>query len=141
MPWELLDHQADIGLQATGETLEQALADGVRGMLSLMVDPDTVTHQVTWEVRASGNDPGSLFVDLLNSVLATKDIHNAFFHDIVIDAVEQIGDDWRVSCRLFGEPINLKRHEVDSDVKAATYGGLRVEHDERGWLLRCLLDL
>jgi SHS2 domain-containing protein len=141
MTWELLEHQADVGLQSTGPTLEITLVEGVRGMLSLMVDPATVKPSDTLTVEASGSDPGALYVDLLNAVLAAKDIHNVFFHDIEIDTLQEHDDGWHVSCRLFGEPIDLERHAVDSDVKAATYGGLRVQHDERGWLLRCVLDL
>lgn len=141
MPWELLDHQADVGLQATGASLGVALADGVRGMLSLMVDPFTVDPCDQWTVIAEGSDVGSLFVDLLNSVLATKDIENAFFHDVEIESLEQNNGTWHVRCRLYGEPIDLTKHEVDSDVKAATYGGLRAEQTGQGWLLRCLLDL
>lgn len=141
MPWELIDHQADVGLQATGETLETALADGVRGMLTLMVDPESVKLEQVWEVRASGSDPATLFVALLNSVLAARDIHNALFHDIAIDSLDQIGPEWHASCRIFGEPVDLNRHEVDTDVKAATYGGLIGEQTDSGWRLRCLLDL
>jgi SHS2 domain-containing protein len=58
MPWELLDRQADVGLQATGETLESALADVVRGMLSLMVETSLVEPVETFELEASGSDPG-----------------------------------------------------------------------------------
>lgn len=141
MPWELLDHQADVGLQATGNSIEDALADGVRGMLALMVDPATVQPQEHWVIEARGSDVGSLFVDLLNSVLATKDIENAFFHDVVIESLDQQDGTWHVSCRLSGEAIDLAKHEVDSDVKAATYGGLRAEQSDDGWLLRCVLDL
>lgn len=141
MPWELIDHQADVGLQATGESLEIALADGVRGMLSLMVDPATVESREQWITAACGSDAGSLYVDLLNSVLATRDIENAFFHDIEIESLEQRDGVWHVRCRLSGEPIDLAKHEVDSEVKAATYGGLRAEHSDDGWLLRCVLDL
>ena len=141
MPWELLDHQADVGLQATGASLELALADGVRGMLSLMVDPSMVEPRQQWTITAQGSDAGSLFVDLLNSVLATKDIENVFFHDVEIELLAQKNEAWHVRCRLDGEPIDLTRHEVDSDVKAATYGGLRAVQTEEGWLLRCLLDL
>lgn len=141
MPWELLDHQADVGLQATGETLEIALADGVRGMLALMVEPSSVRATETCEIEASGSDPGSLFVDLLNAVLAAKDIENAFFHDIEITSLHEQFGGLHITCRLTGEPVDLQRHVVESDVKAATYGGLRVQHDDNGWLLRCVLDL
>jgi SHS2 domain-containing protein len=141
MPWELLDHQADVGLQATGKTLEEALADGVRGLLALMVDPQTVEPQDSIEIEASGTDPGSLYVDLLNAVLAAKDIHAMFFHDVAFGSLARERNEWHLICRLSGEKIDLTRHEVDSDVKAATYGGLRARQDEHGWLLRCVLDL
>jgi SHS2 domain-containing protein len=141
MPWELLDHQADVGLQATGETLEIALADGGRGMPSLMIETSLVEPDNASDLQASGSDPGALFVDVLNAVLATKDIHTTFFCDVEINSLEERENGWHASCRLFGEPIDLSRNIVDSDVKATNYRGLRVQHDERGWLLRCLLDL
>jgi SHS2 domain-containing protein len=141
MPYELIDHQADVGLQATGETLEEALIDGVRGLLSLMVDRDTVEPTGSSRIDASGDDPGALYVDLLNAVLAAKDIHGMFFHDIELQEIDEQDGTWRLAATLSGEPIDLSRHEVDSDVKAATYGGLLVQHDENGWLLRCVLDL
>jgi SHS2 domain-containing protein len=141
MPYELIDHQADVGLQATGETLEEALIDGVRGMLSLMVDRDTVEPTGSSRIDASGDDPGALYVDLLNAVLGAKDIHGMFFHDIELQEIDEQDGTWRLAATLSGEPIDLSRHEVDSDVKAATYGGLLVQHDENGWLLRCVLDL
>jgi SHS2 domain-containing protein len=141
VPWELLDHQADVGLQATGESLEEALSDGVRGMLSLMVDPRLVEPQTRFVTSAQGRDAGALFVDLLNSVLAVKDIENVFFHDISIESLQKTDDTWHVTCWLSGEPIDLSRHEVESDVKAATYGGLIAEEREGSWILRCVLDL
>jgi len=42
---------------------------------------------------------------------------------------------------LWGEPIDLNRHAVEIEVKAATYGGLLAEENEAGWRLRCVLDL
>lgn len=141
MPYELIDHMADIGLQATGPTLRDALADGVRGMLSLLVDRETVQAVDEVEIAASGSDPASLFVDLLNAVLAATDINNAFFHDITIDTLDEREHQWTLIARLQGEPIDLTRHAVDNDVKAATYGGLLARQDEQGWLLRCVLDL
>jgi SHS2 domain-containing protein len=141
MPWELIDHQADVGLQATGASLEQALVDGVRGMLSLMVDPETVAPKLTFPVAATGDDAGALYVALLNATLAVKDIHGVFFHDITIDTLEETEAGYRVAGTVSGEPFDLNRHAVDSDVKAATYGGLRAERNANGWLLRCVLDL
>ncbi len=141
MPYEYLDHEADIGLQATGRRLEEALQDGVRGLLALLVDPETVEPRETVTVEASGEDPGALFVALLNAVLAAVDLHGMFFRDFEVTRLERVNEHWIVQGNLIGEPIDLQRHDVEIEVKAATYGGLSVEQDEAGWRLRCVLDL
>jgi SHS2 domain-containing protein len=55
--------------------------------------------------------------------------------------LEQVDDHWVVEGTLWGEPIDLNRHAVEIEVKAATYGGLLAEENEAGWRLRCVLDL
>jgi len=141
MPYEYLDHEADIGLEATGASLEEALRDGVRGLLALLVDPETVEPRQAVPVQATASDPGSLFVALLNAVLAAVDLHGMFFRDFELTHLEQVDDHWVVEGTLWGELIDLKRHAVEIEVKAATYGGLLAEQNEAGWRLRCVLDL
>jgi len=141
MPYEYLDHEADIGLEATGASLAEALEEGVRGLLALLVDPETVEPRDTVRVEASGADPGALFVALLNAVLAAVDVNRMFFRDFAITRLERVDDHWVVEGKLVGEPIDLERHAVEIEVKAATYGGLVAEQTERGWRLRCVLDL
>jgi SHS2 domain-containing protein len=141
MPHEYLDHEADIGLEATGASLEEALRDGVRGLLALLVDPETVEPRQAAPVQATASDPGSLFVALLNAVLAAVDLHGMFFRDFESRHLEQVDDHWVVEGTLWGEPIDLNRHAVEIEVKAATYGGLLAEENEAGWRLRCVLDL
>jgi SHS2 domain-containing protein len=141
MPYEYLDHEADIGLEATGARLEEALRDGVRGLLALLVDPETVEPRQAVPVQATASDPGSLFVALLNAVLAAVDLHGMFFRDFESRHLEQVDEHWVVEGTLWGEPIDLNRHAVEIEVKAATYGGLLAEENEAGWRLRCVLDL
>jgi SHS2 domain-containing protein len=141
MPYEYLDHEADIGLEATGASLEEALRDGVRGLLALLVDPETVEPRQAVPVQVTASDPGSLFVALLNAVLAAVDLHGMFFRDFELTHLEQVDDHWVVEGTLWGEPIDLNRHAVEIEVKAATYGGLLAEENEAGWRLRCVLDL
>ncbi|MBO9351302.1 MAG: archease [Thermomicrobium sp.] len=141
MPYEYLDHEADIGLEATGASLEEALRDGVRGLLALLVDPETVEPRQAVPVQVTASDPGSLFVALLNAVLAAVDLHGMFFRDFELTHLEQVDDHWVVEGTLWGELIDLNRHAVEIEVKAATYGGLLAEQNEAGWRLRCVLDL
>jgi SHS2 domain-containing protein len=42
---------------------------------------------------------------------------------------------------LHGEPADSEHHRLHALVKAATYHGLAVVHDEDGWRARVILDV
>ncbi|MDI3340111.1 MAG: archease [Sphaerobacter sp.] len=141
MPYRYLEHEADIGLEASGASAAEALQAGVQGLLDLMARTATVRPAVETPVEAEGDDLGALYVALLNAVIAERDIAGHLFHDFRLDALERTGDGWRARGTLTGEPIDPARHEIGTEVKAATYAGLRVEERPDGVTLRCVLDL
>jgi SHS2 domain-containing protein len=54
--FELLEHTADVGVIATGDSLAEALAWAARGMFSVIVEPDTVALVSSLEVSVSSPD-------------------------------------------------------------------------------------
>ena len=141
MPYRYLEHEADIGLEGSGATAEEALAAGVQGLLDLLVDTATVRPAETTTVTASAADLGALFVALLNAVLAEQDIARRFFHRFRLDGLARDAAGWRAWGTLLGEPIDLARHAVGNEVKAATYAGLLVREEPGAVSVRCILDL
>lgn len=141
MPYVYLDHVADIGLEATGETFESALQDAGQGLLDLLVDADTVQGRLATTISAVADDPDALFIAFLNAILAEQDIKRWFFHSIRVDGIEETGGVWRVKATLWGEPIDLERHQVGNEVKAATYSGLDVDIQPGRVSVRCVLDI
>lgn len=141
MPFSYLDHQADVGIEATGSSAGEALQAGVQGMLELMVDIGTVEPVSSVPVSAEGADLGGLFVALLNAVLAQRDISGHFFQTFELDRLEDTDGRLHAEGRLLGEPVDLSRHDVANEVKAATYSGLRAIEEPDHVLLRCLLDI
>lgn len=141
MPFSYLDHEADVGLEATGSSVAEALESGVRGMLELMVDTKTVRPIRRTEVTAEGSDLGGLFVALLNAVLARRDISGQFFCKFDLETLEADSKRLKVAGTLWGEPVDTERHDIATEVKAATYSGLRVIDEPGHVTLRCLLDI
>lgn len=141
MPYTYLDHEADIGLEGTGETLAVAFESGVQGLLDLMVETDTVTPRHAVAVAAEGTDQVGLFVAMLNAVIAELDISGMFFHRFQLDQIGNVDGQWRAQGTLFGEPIDLSKHSVGNEVKAATYSGLRFVDRPGHVSLRCVLDI
>ena len=53
--------------------------------------------------------------------------------------VEVDGEGLKATAR--GEEVDHDRHELDMEVKAITYHGLKVERDGDGWLAEVIVDL
>ena len=53
--------------------------------------------------------------------------------------VEVDGDGLKATAR--GEEVDHDRHELDMEVKAITYHGLKVEREGDGWLAEVIVDL
>ncbi len=47
----------------------------------------------------------------------------------------------RLTATACGEPIDPNRHQFDAEIKAVTYHGLKVEHDNFGWLAEVIVDI
>ncbi|MBM4463729.1 MAG: archease [Chloroflexi bacterium] len=142
MPYEYLDHTADVGLRGRGRTLAEALTHGALGLFHLMVDLERVVPQQEVPIECAAGDPAALFVELLNELLARRDIEGMFFGDFEITCLEQDEDGYRLQGVARGEPMDIERHQPKVEVKAATYGGLRHFVDENGQhVVQCVLDL
>ena len=142
MPYSYLDHIADVGLQATAPTFELALQDAAQGLLDLMVDTSTITGRDRLEIAVGAADPGALLVSFLNAILAEQDIERMFFKSVEVSGLRCDPDGgWIVSATLEGETIDLDKHDVQNEVKAATYSGLKADLTPGRVRLQCVLDI
>ena len=140
--YEYLDHTADVGLRAVGSTLAEAMRYGALGLFDLMVDLQRVAPRTEVPITCRADDPAALFVELLNELLAQRDIEGLFFRDLEISCLLKTSDGYRLRAVARGEPMDLERHAPKVEVKAATYGGLLYAVDEQGQhMLQCILDL
>ncbi len=141
MPYEYLDHVADIGLRATGETFADALKDAAQGLLDLQVDTATIIARDASTISVSAPDPAALLVAFLNAIIAEQDIARRFFRSVCVDSVVEVNGGWNLNATLVGETIDLARHETATEVKAATYSGLRADLEPGRVVVGCVLDV
>ncbi|MFZ5915555.1 MAG: archease [Chloroflexota bacterium] len=141
MPYEYLDHQADIGLRGIGATPEEALAEGARAMLHLMVDPQTVALKAEVPVRCQADDLESLFVALLNELLYLREVESITLVDVDITTLAQTIDGWALEGVARGEPFDPDKHAFFTEVKAATYFGLAYQRLAGRHMFQCVVDV
>lgn len=141
MPYEYLDHTADLGIRAAGDTLEQAFGQGAQAMLDAIADTHSIQPQLACEVTCSAPDIPALFCEWLNELLYQAEVQRAVWQSAHVDRVWQTGADWMLEGAARGETLDLNRHVLHTEVKAATYAGLSYRQIGGQHILECVLDL
>ena len=133
----LLEHTADVGVLATGQTLGEALAWAAKGMFSIIYDLDTVAPRDCLSVSVASRDREALVVDWLNELLYRYEAEDFLTSECQVSLEEE---DTRLRARCWGERFDPTRHRILSVVKAATYHQLAVAHDGQ-WRIQVILDV
>jgi SHS2 domain-containing protein len=133
--FELIDHTADIGLNAYGKDLPKAFANAAYGMFSIIADLDIVREVETRRVEVTADDIESLLFEWLNSLLYYFDVEMLLFNRFDIIEFE----DTRLVADCRGEVFDSSRHQVITGVKSATYHTLEVDRKQNR--VRVIFDI
>jgi SHS2 domain-containing protein len=132
--YEILEHTADIGLLARGDSLASVIQTATRGMAEIAGfwkpgDGDSMPLSV--EAR----DSAGALVDWLNEVLYVQDSRNASLGNVTIDEA----GDGTISGRLSIAPLGTP--EQGTQIKAVTHHQIAVGPVEGGWEARVFFDV
>jgi SHS2 domain-containing protein len=124
--FELIEHTADIGLKAYGQSLPEAFANAAYGMFSIIADLDEVKETETRRVKINENDAENLLFEWLNRLLYYFDVEGLIFKRF--DIIEFDEKHLAAECR--GEKYDASRHHLKLGVKSATYHMLEVDREK-----------
>ncbi|MCX6354707.1 MAG: archease [Candidatus Aureabacteria bacterium] len=142
MPYRYLDHIGDAAIEATGDTLEEAFAEMAMGMFGLMVRAARLVPDRTVEISAMGQTHEDLLVSFLNELLAQQGLQDCVFIDCAVRGiVPSRSGGYVLSGIARGVAPEKAEGRLGPEVKAASYAGLRIEEGEKGFVIRCVLDL
>lgn len=135
--YEIFEHTADMGLRVRADGLNELFVDAARGLFSVMVsniDAVRTGEEIAFSVEA--DDIEQLLHDWLAELLYT-------FHArrLVLVEFDVVVDGTTLTATARGEPIDVERHDIEVEVKAITWHGLKVERSEDGWLAEVIVDV
>jgi SHS2 domain-containing protein len=133
--FELIEHTADVGLVAYGETLAEAFANAAYGMFSIIAGLDGVREAEFRRVEISEEDMESLLFEWLNRLLYIFDVEMLLFRRF--DIIEFGEGRLLAVCR--GEKYDPSRHHLKTGVKSATYHLLTVDREKHR--VRVIFDI
>jgi SHS2 domain-containing protein len=132
-----IEHTADIGVEAWGDSLGELLAGLAEGVAALVCPPQQVRPLKEVRVHVQAEDLEALAVDFLSAVLAKVQVLRFMVRHVY---VEQAGE-LAVEARLEGEPLDANRHELHEEIKAITYHQVRIAQASDGWSGRVFVDI
>jgi SHS2 domain-containing protein len=135
--YETFDHTADLGLRVRSADLDTLFAEAAAALFSAIAgDVDSVQATVRREVQLPADDKEFLLFDWLKALLYWFDTEHLLFGKFEVKLTEAglTGTAW-------GDPLDPERHQLEHEVKAITYHGLRVEQTSDGWLAEVIVDI
>ena len=135
--FEVIDHTADIGIVAYGTDMKQAFANAARGLFSLITELDAIAEKEHHDIKVTAPDREALLVNWLNELIYLFEAKEMLFNRFDITSITNT----ELRAAGYGEKIDLTKHELKTQVKAATYHMLKVEQTGSGWKAQVIFDV
>jgi len=135
------DHTADITVECWAPTLEEAFEEAALGALEVILDTSTVEPVDPIAVSVHGIDLEELLVEWIGYLIALIDINSQFYSKFEVHGISKSDEGFTLNGRVWGENIDLERHDTRTEVKAMTYADMNIDQKTERTTLRFTLDL
>jgi SHS2 domain-containing protein len=134
--YQKFDHGADVGIKGIGKDLNQAFTETAKAMFDVMVDIGKINpgRKVKIEVKAENKE--ELLVEFLNKLLSEADLKNMVFSEFQVLIKFN-----KLKALAFGEKLSPKKHNIKTEVKAATYSMLEIGQEGENFYAQCVIDV
>jgi SHS2 domain-containing protein len=136
-PFEILEHTADAGIVAHGDTLSELFENAAAGMFALMADSEGVRPAEERRVEIEAPNRERLLERWLTELLYYVDAEEMLLSKFQVDEAS----DRKLRARVAGEPIDRRRHRLHFGVKAVTRHMLQVTPEGGGYRAQVLFDI
>ncbi|HVL80928.1 MAG TPA: archease [Actinomycetota bacterium] len=141
MGFEIIEHTADVGVEAWAATLEELFVEAARGLIAVM-GRGTGPAELSRRVELSAPDVEALLVDWLSELVYAFEVHGvvAADGDVRIRRPVTQDADWVLEADVTGTDANAFEQE-GAAVKAVTYHAIEVTEGASGARARVYLDV
>jgi SHS2 domain-containing protein len=134
---ETFEHTADLGLRIRAADLDTLFVEAAQALFGTVVeDLTTVRPLQKIDVQLEGDAIDYLLFDWLRELLFHFDAEHLLFGKFAVHVTEA-----GLTASAWGEPLDLARHNMEHEVKAITYHGLRVEKVGDEWEAEVIVDI
>ena len=138
MSYQYLEHATDALIEVHAKTLEEAFSVAGVSVVDTTLDMASVQQRDEKIINVRGEDLRYLLFNWLeevNYVLITEGFAIGSFSLKI-----QKNEEYEIHAKVFGEAIDLKKHQFKVEIKAPTFHLMEIKQNDE-IVLRFLLDL
>lgn len=135
--FKILEHPADIGIEAYGSNLKAAFEQSAIALMSVILDSSNINNTESRLIEMFASDYEQLLVKWLSEVLYLYDGENFVAGGFEIETLTSN----YLKAKVKVEKFNIFKHPTKLDVKGITYHQIFIKEDETGGLVRVYLDI
>ncbi len=137
MPYQTIDHTADLGITVQAESVESLFKEAALALSELIVGKRAFKSVEEIRISVSGSDWPDLMVNWLRELLYLWNGKNLMPGAVAIRALKPFTLDATVMVdSTFCDP-----HDVLNDIKAVTYHQISVENQAANWQANIIFDI
>jgi SHS2 domain-containing protein len=140
IPFEYLEHTADIKFRAYGKTPAEMLSNAAAALFKSMVEPATIHVKESWKVELKALDLEDLAYQWLCEIVFLFETESAVFATFSVKLEQDGTESMRLLAEIGGERIDLERHSFENEVKAITRHKFGIKKNEV-WCIQVILDV
>ena len=135
--WEHFEHGADIGVRGYGDSLAEAFRQVALALTGVITDPAGVEPLEPIAIECEAPDNELLLADWLNAIVYEMAVRKMLFSRFDVEIEHH-----HLKATIWGEQVNLEKHQPVVEVKGATYTALHVTQEKDGnWMVQCVVDV
>ena len=136
MPYQTIDHTADIGIAVQADNVETLFTEAARALSELIFDQRAFTATETVSLAVKGRDWPDLMINWLRELLFLWNGDNRIIGPVTIRRIEP----FTVEATVPVDNTPCDPHDIFNEIKAVTYHQIQVEKQASGWRARIIFD-
>lgn len=140
MPFEFLNHMADVYIRAYGRDLKEAFESAAVALFEIMLNVSKVDPVESVKLKVDGYDRYQLLYNWLESLLILFTVRSFALRKAAISELKLNGQ-CSLDATIYGETYVPEKHEARMEVKSPTYSLMEIREGSEGAEVRFVLDI
>jgi len=138
MSYRTLEHATDAVIEVTADNLENAFKIAGISVVETILDISKVVENDKKILQVQGKDLNYLLYNWLEEIIILTITDGFAGKRIIVTISKDV--EYKIDAEIYGETIDLKKHEFKVEIKSPTFHEMRIEQKENV-TMRYLLDL